>query len=224
MKIAIASITTPEMKDLSDMTFLNKIDYCKKNGYAGALLTQVEPYYGFDKILFVEGLLKTNKFDYVFWCDCDTLFTNYNKKIEEIIDEKHHFFICSDYSKDINAGVFIVKNSDQGLSYIKTVKEKMYELAPINKFKFGEEQTALMATWRNEEYKDVIKIVPQKNMNAYPYTDKFIRDHRHCTTDALGLDGNWQYGDFLVHIPGFGPDLFHQRLNHFRKYMNLVIK
>lgn len=223
-KICIASIATPDMRELSEITMNNKIEYCQKNNYAGCFLTQSEAYLGFDKILFIEGLLNTGKYSYVYWCDCDTIFTNFNKKIEDLIDETHHFFICTDYSQNINAGVFIFKNSKEGMEYLKEVKEKMYELAPQNKFKFGEEQTAIMATYKDPKYKDIIKILPQKSMNAYPYSDKGVRDHNGTYLDSLNTNGDWTNEDLMIHIPGFGKDFYQKLVTHFRSYIQKVIK
>jgi hypothetical protein len=219
MKIAVASIATPDMEELTKITWPNKLEYCRKHGYYGLLQSQSWDYLGFDKIIFIDSLLDSNQYDWVLWLDNDTLFTNFNKKIEDVIDNNYDFIISTDYGTKPNAGVFLVKNSDNGKKYIKILKEKMYELKPVNKFLFGEEQTAIQATYQDHFF---IKIIPQKYINAYPYSD--IYGHPNGLNDSLGVNGNWEYGDFILHIPGFGPDLFHKRLEHFKKYKELVIK
>ena len=221
-KICVCSISTPDMDELTKITWPNKQDYCQKHGYFGILQTQTKNYLGFDKIIFIESLLSTNQYDWILWLDNDTLFTNFNKKIEEVIDENHDFIICADYGGDVNAGVFLIKNSDGGKKYLSHIKQKMYELAPVNKFLFGEEQTAIQATYKEEKFNKIIKVIPQKIMNAYPYSG--VYGHPNGLNDWLGVNGDWQHGDFIIHIPGFGPDLFHKRLEHFRKYQELVIK
>lgn len=221
MKIAVATIATPDMDELTKITWPNKAEYCRKYNYHGILQTQTWDYLGYDKIIFIDALLDSNQYDWILWLDNDTLFTNFNKKIEDIIDDKYDFIICTDHS-DINAGVFLVKNSENGRRYIKHLKQKMYELKPYNKYLFGEEQTALQATYKDSEFSNFIKIISQKHMNAYPYSD--IYGHPNGLNDTLGVNGNWEYGDFILHIPGFGPDLFHKRLEHFKKYKELVIK
>ena len=220
-KICICSIATPDMEELTKMTWPNKEEYCKKNNYAGILQTQTTQYLGFDKIHLIDGLLDTEKYEWILWLDNDTLITNFNKKIEEIIDENYHFIITYDYAQ-LNAGVFLVRNSPQGKAYIKHLKQKMYELAPKNPWLFGEEQYALVNTYKDEEFKDIIKIISQKIMNAYPYTD--VYGHKDGYLDLFGVNGNWEQGDFIIHIPGFGPDLYHKRLDHFRKYIQFVVR
>jgi len=222
MNICVATISTPDMDELTKITWSNKIEYCRKHNYKGILQNQTWNYLGFDKIIFIDNLLSSNEYDWILWVDNDTLFTNFNQKIENLIDENYHFIICADYGGDVNAGVFLVRNSKQGKEYIKYLKNKMYELAPINKFLFGEEQTAICATYKDKQFENTIKVIPQKLMNAYPYSG--VYGHPNGLNDWLGVNGDWQSGDFIIHIPGFGPDLFHERLNHFKKYNNLVIK
>lgn len=222
MKICVASIATPDMNELTEITWSNKIDYCRKHNYHGILQSQTWNYLGFDKIIFIDNLLNSNQYDWILWVDNDTLFTNFNKKIEDIIDDNYDFIICADYSGDVNAGVFLVKNSTKGKNYISLLKTKMYELQYKNKFLFGEEQTAIHATYKLDSLKDTIKIIPQKIMNAYPYSD--VYGHPNGLNDWLGVNGNWEQGDYIIHIPGFGPDLFHKRLEHFKKYSQLVIR
>ena len=41
---------------------------------------------------------------------------------------------------------------------------------------------------------------------------------------AKRYDTNSQDGDFIIHIPGFGPDLFDKRMAHFNHYINKVKK
>ena len=43
-RICVASIATPSLKELADMTMPNKIEYCERHGYSAALVTQVGKY------------------------------------------------------------------------------------------------------------------------------------------------------------------------------------
>lgn len=220
-RICVASIATPSLKELADMTMPNKIEYCERHGYSAALVTQVGKYLGYDKIHLIDGLLLSNKYDYVYWCDNDTLFTNFNKKIEDLIDDEHDFFICTDSAKHINAGVFIVKNSEGGRGYINHIKELMYKIP--TQFRFGEEQTALLHSYKDSKFIDRIKIHPQRAMNGYPYIEVRNSDPATCF-DELGTDGNWKDGDFMIHLPGFFPDFYDRLLVHMEHYLTRVIK
>ena len=54
-RICLASIHTPDMDPLAEITWnQNKELYCKSKGYDFRLKRQLEPYSGFDKILFLD--------------------------------------------------------------------------------------------------------------------------------------------------------------------------
>jgi len=221
-KICLASIYTEDIGPLAKITWdQNKKLYCEKKGYDFRIKKQIEPYQGFDKILFLETIINENKYDWIFWCDCDTLITNFEKNIEDLIDDNYHFFLTTDVN-GINGGVFLFKTSIEGLKYFSHIKQKMYEYAAQNTYKFGEEQTAMIKTYNNPEFKNIIKILPQKTMNSYDYN--LYGYDRSRSLDKLGNQGHWEKGDFVIHIPGFGPDLFHKRMEHFNYYINEVIK
>lgn len=220
-RICLASIHTPDMDSLAEITWnQNKELYCKSKGYDFRLKRQLEPYSGFDKILFLDTIVNENKHDWILWCDCDTLITNFEKNIEDLIDENYHFFLTTDCN-GINGGVFLFRTSPEGLSYFYHIKNKMYELASSNKWRFGEEQNAMIQTHNHPDFKNVIKILPQRSMNSYPYV---VYGHPDGRIDQIGTNGNWQDGDFIIHIPGFGPDLFDKRMAHFNYYINKVKK
>jgi len=222
-RICLASIHTEDMAPLAQITWnQNKKIYCETKGYDSRLKIQKEPYQGFDKILFLESIINEKKHDLILWCDCDTLITNFNKNIEDIIspeNEKYHFFLTTDVN-GINGGVFLFRTSEEGLKYFFHIREKMYEYSHENKYRFGEEQTAMIKTYLDPQFTDIIKILPQKIMNSYDYD--LYGYERHRSLDKLGTQGHWDQEDFIIHIPGFGPDLFEQRMGHFKYYINKV--
>lgn len=223
-RICIASIYTQEIQELAKITIKNKQEYCDKNGYHGAFIKHTDrEYRAIDGINLVESLLKSNKFDYVGWFDCDLLFTNYNKKLEDLLDEEHSFFTSTDFTKEYNLGTYIVRNSQEGLDFIEYIKDQTVKLSHLNKIKLGEVQTAMIFNKSNPIYKTV-KVLPQKSINAYTYTDKEVRDFTGDLLDVLETFGNWEYGDLLVHFPGFIPGFYDRLLKHIRNYSNKVIK
>lgn len=52
----------------------------------------------------------------------------------------------------------------------------------------------------------MIKKVPQRKMNSYRYEFlrgyKFVSDRFESGMDSLGNYGEWQSGDFIIHVPG----------------------
>jgi len=222
LKFALVTAHNETYQPLADITWdQNKKLYCEKKGYDFRIKKQSEPYQGFDKILFLETIVNEGKHDWIFWCDCDTLVTNFDKNIEDLFDENYHFFLTTDVN-GINGGVFLFRTTQQGLFYFNHIKEKMYELAHQNQYRFGEEQNAMIKTYQDSEFKNIIKILPQKSMNSYDYD--LYKYNRTSSIDKLGTQGHWEKGDFIIHIPGFGPDRFDERMKHFNHFINEVMQ
>lgn len=77
------------------------------------------------KIHKVKQGLATNKYDYVMWCDSDTIFTNQHETLEHHIRKNGSPDVMigrdkpyNDENLKINAGVFLIKNSRIGKSFI----------------------------------------------------------------------------------------------------------
>lgn len=71
-----------------------------------------------------------------------------------------------------------------------------------------------------EEFKGITKILPQKAINAYNYP----LYHRHSPETQRDVDGNWgqwERGDFLLHIPGCSLE---DRLRVFPEYLREVVE
>ena len=101
----------------------NLQDYCNKWGYEYQYYNTCEYNVYWCKIYLVLQLLNTNKYDYIMWLDSDTIIKNPNIELNSIINNYHSdIFIGHDknnYLTILNAGVFIIKNSDIGKTFLK---------------------------------------------------------------------------------------------------------
>jgi len=233
MKLAIATIYTENIKNLAAITVeLNKREYCEKHGYD--LIVKTKDFsckhLGFAKINFLLELLKTNKYDWILWCGSDTMITNYNIKLENLIDNNYHFIIANDVWA-WNSDVFFIKNSQEAIAFFEKIYSKygLYTDGNGNALDTGQrlpdggnrnwgEQQAMLDL--KEEYKDIIKEVPQKIMNAYLY-DLYPSAWHQKGLDCNGNDGRWSFGDFLVHWPGLPNSAREKLAVHF---LDLIIK
>ena len=225
MKTMVFTLSRDNYKPLRDITSLNKIEYCQKHGYSFEERNDNFhfPQPGFEKIYRMLELLVQNKCDILYWCGTDTLITNFNIKITDLIDAEHDFFISTDVN-DINADSFIVKNTICGREFLS----KILNLYPQYQHDVWAEQRCIINLINQEEcYKNITKIVPQKTLNSYDYSiysesccfgalDRFRKRQ-----DCYGNDGQWSKGDFLIHWPG--TDL-NQRLELAHKYLPLILK
>jgi hypothetical protein len=214
MRIAILTVYTDNYLPLAEIVLPNLKKYCNKHGYElhAENITGTQMYFGYKKIECLFGLLGAFSVDAVLCLDMDTLITNHNIKVESFIDDKHDFYITKDVN-GINAGSFIIKNSDWSIEYLRDIFESQE--------KFECEQNAIVY-WMDTlyKYKKKIKILDHPSINSYLYDeyapgwgvigDKQIDKPTH-------EEGDWQKGDFLVHLPGMTLDRRIEIFKHLEK-------
>jgi len=97
-------------------------DYCKKWNYEYLFYNSCVHNVYWCKMYYVLSALLTNKYDYVLWMDSDSIIKNKNYSLDLIANKySSDIFIGSDNKLTTNfcAGVFMIKNSSIGISYIK---------------------------------------------------------------------------------------------------------
>lgn len=233
---ALVELHDANYQPLADITWeQNKLKYAELHGYKTFCKTDnfvPTSIMGYQKIHYVSDLMKQYPEIEWFWITgTDTLITNFATRIEDRIISSHHFIICAD-NNGLNADSLLVRNSPEGRAYI----HQILALEPeCSKFWDGEQRAIQISlgfpvtcdpAWRALEkvevapqYTDIVKIMPQRYMNSFNYKiygDTYT-DHR----DTLWQDGNWQFGDWLIHWPGTTlPD----RIELAKLYIQHVIK
>ena len=195
IKMAIVSIFNDTHKDLAEFTWNNnKVKYAEKHGYLAVAKTdnfspeQVH----FDKFIHLLDVMEKNpELDWVWWLDNDAMITNFNIKLENLIDADYHIIMATDIAA-LNTGSFIVRNSSQAKEWLNFLLSKKKEYK--NDKKWFEQQAVIDFYPR---FQNLFKIVPQQWLNSYDYKMYNIEG-----IDLLGLDGQWYPGDFVIHWPG----------------------
>jgi hypothetical protein len=133
------------------------------------------PYWGkISKIRDILNEINSKNIDYVFWVDSDAFFVNFSKDRLFSFLEKHnnYDFICTHdmppWSTDFNAGVFIVKNSDNGRKII----DKWLSYYHPNVWKYDESSKKWLtdAQWAGVEYE-------QGAFSSYILKDEELSKH-----------------------------------------------
>jgi hypothetical protein len=192
---AVASINLPNYQDLADITDQPKIEYCNRYGYKFFVLKEnkYSDIMGFNKIGYMLDLLNTNPdIEWLLFSECDATITNLATKLEDKIDNDFHVIIPVD-RLNLNAGNLLVRNSPEGRGYLQMLMDS----EPEYKQAEWAEQQVMIDTIDN--FTDIVKIVEQRYMNSYiqaPY------DYCDVRTDVLGNSGEWQQGDWILHLPG----------------------
>lgn len=197
---AVVSLHTPNFQPLADYTWPNKIEYAERHGYKHYCKTD-----GFtthpsgEKIPLIKQYLTDNPdVEWVMWIDTDTLITNFNTKIEDLIDDQYHFIIATD-GNGINAGCFLMRNSPECHAYLDWTLSVYPEFEATHKF-FAEQAT-MDASLNMPEWSPLIKLIPQYLVNSH---DCWPNQWKPEPTwlDKFNNRSWWEPGDFLVHWPG----------------------
>ena len=222
MNICVVSLYDDNYKELADITLENNCrEYCTIHNYEFHIKKDNFglKHLGFEKIRLLLELLKTDKYDWIYWRGADTLITNFQIKLENLIDPNYHFLISLDVH-GINSDSLFIKNSPQGI--------KLFE--DILSYSNTSPEEQLVINYLYENNQDIIKLVPQKLMNSYnyslytseePWNVYGVQHECILNQDQLGYYGGWDIGDFLLHWPGIRND---KRIELAKYYTNQIIK
>ena len=232
MKIALLNIYTSNIKELAVITVeYNKRKYCEKHGYDHLILKENFSLkdLGFEKMAFIKRTLETGKYDWVFWCGTDTMITNYNIKLEDLIDNPQDPY-CMIIAPDVwdwNSDSMLFKNDPRTIKFLDLIISRYDQYIDSNgKPRLNDavqrdgcrtawaEQAAMIEECKGKmfshelkpEYQDFVKEVPQKFMNSYLYGLYPTPFHAE-KKDYAGRNGEWSDGDFLMHWPGTRNDV-----------------
>ena len=211
---AVASINLPNYQDLADLTDQPKREYCERYGYKFFVLKEnkYSDVMGFNKIGYMLDLLNTNPdVEWLLFSECDATITNLTIKIEDKIDNDFHVIIPVD-RLNLNAGNLLVRNSPEGRGYLQMLLDN----EPEYRDKEWAEQQVMIDTIDN--YTDTVKIVTQRYMNSYiqaPY------DYCDIRIDVLGNSGEWQQGDWILHMPGLHKPV---RIEVTKQILNYIVR
>jgi hypothetical protein len=186
---------------------------------------------GYEKIYFAKQILEEHpEYEWIWWTGTDSLITNFATRIEDKIDNNYHFILSSDIL-GINADSFLVRNTPEGRGFVNDILGKIES----TKGHWDGEQGAIANLlgfpgtrepgWPSgkdlvvkNEYKNVVKIMPQRFMNAFNYYLYAVYQqvpHR----DKLNTDGNWQFGDWLIHWPATDLEYRKELANYYQQFI-----
>lgn len=192
-KFAVVSMYDESHSELAAYTWPNKEAYANKHGYKSYVKTSgwnIKPIH-FEKLTHMLDVMKLDtNLEWVWWLDNDAIVTNFDIKLEDIVDDDCHVIITSDIAC-LNAGSFIVRNSEKGREWLEFILVKGLEHYKDNRWPEQQPMSDFFISFH-----EIIKIVPQRTMNSYNYNI-----YRVDPTDLIGTNGQWEQGDFVLHMP-----------------------
>ena len=113
---------------------------------------------------------------------------------------------CNDW----NADSFLIRNSKEGIEYFE------YLASIIDNYRqhVWQEQQAMIES--RDKFASITKVLPQEDINSFEYSLYPTPQHQ-AGRDAMGNNGRWTKGHFVVHWPG---TTLGQRLKLADKYLN----
>jgi glycosyltransferase involved in cell wall biosynthesis len=211
-KMAIVSIFNQRHQDLADLTWYdNKVKYAEKHGYLAVAKTDnfSSEQVHFDKFIHLLDVMKNNPtIDWVWWLDNDAMITNFDIRIEDLVDNDYHVIMPTDVAA-LNTGSFIVRNSAQAREWLEFLLSKKQEYK--NDTKWFEQQAVIDFY---PKFQEIFKIIPQQWLNSYDYKMYGVEG-----VDLLGQDGQWYPGDFVIHWPGLPNEMRVELAKEYKKHI-----
>lgn len=147
LKIGILTAYYRNYISLADMVVPNIQGYCVKQGYSfyEFMPPEIGVHYSFKRIKMLRDILESEDVDFILCTDIDVLITNYHTRIESFLDSEHDFYICKDVN-GINAGVFIIKNTEWAIAFLDAILSKQDS--------FDNDQNVIDAIKEDVQWKD----------------------------------------------------------------------
>lgn len=189
------------LHDLAALTMPNKIEYCKRHGYEfssnwlGGEGINIEGKYSFRRMGQVVDILKSGDWDWIWVVGIDVVITNQSIKLESIIDENFGLIHSSDSLDPCLACMDSYLVSMKALPLLECVMS--YWENPIGGL---HEQSTTHALCQEPRFNSIRKLLPQRVMNAYDYQAPNISVYGLSGVDVFGNSGQWQPGDFVIHV------------------------
>jgi len=205
MNFALVTAHNAAYQPLADITWhQNKELYAKRWGYDAIAKTSDWRYndpklISFERCELIVELLESGKYDWVHACGCDTMITNFDIELDNLVDDDSHFIIATDCF-NINNDSFLARNTPECIEWLKLTNSKIDQ---YRNHHWYDQQSMIDHI---DQIAPHMRIVPQKYLNSYDY-DQYPGSVPHVyKKDLMGNDGQWTPGDFLIQWPGIALD------------------
>jgi mannan polymerase II complex MNN10 subunit len=146
-----------------------------------------------------ERLIKTGKYDWIWWLDFDTLITNTDIKVMDIIQEELNNvtnseeidYIFTHDCNGFNAGSFLVRGHERSLKFIHD-SWKIHDDAKAMDINMSEQDSTVKLMKDDLESAARVHVVPQSKLNAFPEEIACFDEERKA----------WEHSDFILHFAG----------------------
>ena len=225
MKYVVTSWHTEDWKELADLTDKNKEEYCERHGY-GFIVKKEPPWnvnhdrsvgndFAWERpYAILNAMKKWPECEWVLFSDCDAIITNKTITLDRIVDDRFHVVVAADVN-GINCGNILIRNTDIGRSFCEAMIASLpaYRDNPMMENQWIQEMV-VGTYWRKW-----CKVAPQRIFNSYDYST--LPRYTPPVKDAMGIPGDWQPGDFILHV--VDQQNWKNRIPIIKKYLEKVV-
>ena len=210
LKIGIASVCayneTSKLHGIDEISLKNREQYVAKHGYRNVFETDnvaAPKHPVWSAFALPLKMLESGEFDYVMWMDCDALFIDQTRTIEDLMfiaepelasepgNSKADLFISED-GRGLSGGNWIIRNSPWSIQLLKTLlhnpeydewdlRDQFSLLWTLLRPSVSKTVQDVERTWGGLGYPDNVRLIPQRLLNAYPWS--LCRPSHHCFED-----------------------------------------
>ena len=198
---------SPSYDPVAAITLPGREAYCHRHGYRHVI--QRGPYhdaglyYAIDRLyLLLDDMRADSALSDTHQTECEnhfywvvnipTIITNHTIKLESFVDDTHDFFIHRDVNA-LNAGSFIVRNSEWGRRWVQFIIDD----TKTHRHEWFENFSILRHA-ETDAWKDKVKVVPHPGFNSYEYQRGYSM--------SPDTPGQWKPGHFVLALPGMDID------------------
>jgi hypothetical protein len=206
-KIVLLTSASQAYSCLADVTEPNKQEYCTRWGLKYKRVSQEAVYHGWQRPrLWLDTLMTC---DWMFWIGADAMITNMKTSPQKFTRGKHDFVFTTDIH-GLQDDVFWLRKTPATI--------RMLKWASANVMSYMNEQYALAAYLQTHDKQVVPKIVPPRDLQAYPNTLFYNPKSKYCASLATTF---WIPGAFSLHLPGLP---INERLKLFAIFLSKVTR
>ncbi|KAF1833029.1 hypothetical protein BDW02DRAFT_640353 [Decorospora gaudefroyi] len=198
-RIAIVTFVT-EQRSYLHLSLKNHDHYARRHGHDfivdyEAHTDRAVVYWKFNML---ERLIKSRKYDWIWWLDFDTLVTNTGIRVTDIMEEELRQverpdevdYLFTEDCNGLNLGSFIVRGHERSLDMLHDAWA-VHDEAKTKEVNMSE-QDALVKLMKGDKYTGKFHVVPQHKLNAFP-------EEIPCYQEGEKV---WEHGAFILHFAG----------------------
>jgi len=199
-RIAIITFIT-DQKSYIHLSLKNKAHYAQRHGYDLIIDYESHSSRGTTWLKFdmVSRLIKKEQYDWIWWMDFDTLITNTDIKVADIISESlanvtkpnEIDLLLTDDCNGLNDGSFIVRSSPRSIDFLNRVRD-IHDTNQVKDVSTNDQES--MRDFLKTKYPEVKHaiMIPQWKINAFPEEIRCFDKY----------DKGWEKGMFVIHFAG----------------------